>query len=379
MRFVEGNFFQTLYRAYKRGYPIFRNVFKDYALNSLKDQQQVARSVRSGDFYKTPHEVVRALKLQDLIGKTTVEWLMEISGLGRDETLALPFVDDILGGGQVHNYNQVLTRTGALVSVVSAIRVLVDKSDIYIPRNSSTFTRRLLAETNVNIRCRTEVTIIDKRDDWRGYYLVTEETMEDGSIIKREEKFDQVFIARPLNIPRRLWIEVPGMQIEKEMEVPWELFQTSLIDGRLSGEYFNLTQKEMDKIGDIHSPSSKTTLFSSIGRVWRNSSASLYKIFSLADIPALELERMFLPHYTVVSRWQVRGQPEYKYGKTCKTNTPFELAQGLYYPNSLESCFATAEVAALSARNVVNLALNGGARSFNGVAEDVAVDEKVEL
>lgn len=168
--------------------------------------------------------MVRALKLQDLIGKTTVEWLMEISGLGRDETLALPFVDDILGGGQVHNYNQVLTRTGALVSVVSAIRVLVDKSDIYIPRNSSTFTRRLLAETNVNIRCRTEVTIIDKRDDWRGYYLVTEETMEDGSIIKREEKFDQVFIARPLNIPRNLWIEVPGMEIEKEMEVPWELF-----------------------------------------------------------------------------------------------------------------------------------------------------------
>jgi len=168
--------------------------------------------------------VVRALKLQDLIGKTTVEWLMEISGLGRDETLALPFVDDILGGGQVHNYNQALTRTGALVSVVSAIRVLVDKSDIYIPRNSSTFTRRLLAETNVNIRCRTEVTIIDKRDDWRGYYLVTEETMEDGSIIKREEKFDQVFIARPLNIPRNLWIEVPGMEIGKEMEVPWEKF-----------------------------------------------------------------------------------------------------------------------------------------------------------
>jgi len=36
MRFVEGNFFQNLYRAWKRGYPIFRNVFKNKALNSLK-------------------------------------------------------------------------------------------------------------------------------------------------------------------------------------------------------------------------------------------------------------------------------------------------------------------------------------------------------
>jgi len=112
--------------------------------------------------------LVRALNLQELIGKTTVDWLIEISGLGREETLALPWVDDILGGGQLNNYNQHLDATGALVSLVSAISLSVDKSDVFIPMDSSKFTEQLLAQTNAEIRLRTKVSRIDEVEDSSG-------------------------------------------------------------------------------------------------------------------------------------------------------------------------------------------------------------------
>jgi len=123
---------------------------------------------------------------------------MEISGLGREETLALPFVDDILGGGQLNNYNQHLHSTGALVSLVSAISLSVDTSDIFIPRESSKFTEQLLAQTNAEIKLNTKVSKIEQRDDYSGYYLHIEETGLNGWVQKHEEKFDQVFIATPL-------------------------------------------------------------------------------------------------------------------------------------------------------------------------------------
>jgi len=387
MRFVEGNFFQNLWRAWKRGYPIFRNVFKNNALDSLKDWQKVGRSVRRGDFFETPHEVVRALNLQELIGKTTVEWLMEISGLGREETLALPFVDDILGGGQLNNYNQHLQSTGALVSLVSAISLSVDTSDIFIPRESSKFTENLLSQTNAEIRLKTKVSKIEKDDDSSGYYVHYEEIGLNGWLHQGKEKFDLVFIATPLWFAGGLHVDIAWDLVKKEKEVKFQMVWTMFVSGRLSGEYFGLTQEEIDEIGDIIVPNSVKNSFNSIGRVWRtcggssecNSTVALYKIFSSGDIPILELERLFLPGFEIEDRWETPGYPLYKKGKTSQTNTPFQLAEGLFYPSSLETCFSAAEVAALGARIAVNLALNGGDRSFYGLAEDAAEDKKEEL
>jgi len=142
--------------------------------------------------------VVRALNLQGLIGKTTVEWLMELSGLGREETLALPYVDDILGGGQLNNFNQHLNSTGALMSLFSAFGLSVDTSDIFIPRESSKFAKQLLEQTNAEIRLYTKVRKIEKRDDYTGYYVHYEENSLNGWVEKHVEKFDQVFIGAPL-------------------------------------------------------------------------------------------------------------------------------------------------------------------------------------
>merc|ERR1711920_357887 len=154
----------------------------------------------------------------------------------------------------------------------------------------------------------------------------------------------------------------------------WTLF----VSGRLNGEYFGLTQLEIDKIGDILIPNSLENSFNSIGRVWRkcggksgcNSKLGLYKIFSSNDIPILELEQLFLPGFEIEDRWEIPAYPLYTDGKTSQTNTPFQLAEGLFYPSSLESCFSAADVAALGARIGVNLALNGGDRSFHGLAKD---------
>jgi len=387
MRFVEGNFFQNIWRAWRRGYPIFRNAFKNNALNKLKAWQQMGRSVRRGDFFETPHELVQALNLQEWIGKTTVEWLMDISGLGREETMALPFVDDILGGGQLNNYNQHLHSTGALVSLVSAISLSVDTSDIFIPRESSKFTDQLLVQTNAEIKLRTRVSKIEKRDDSSGYYVHYEETGLNGRVRKQEEKFDQVFIATPLYNSGGLQVDIPGNLVKKEKQLKFKMVWTTFVSGRLSGEYFGLTQQEIDKIGDILIPNSLENSFNSIGRVWKkcggkagcNSTLGLYKIFSSNDIPILELERLFLPGFEIEDRWEIPAYPLYTEGKTSQTNTPFQLAEGLFYPSSLESCFSAAEVAALGARIVVNLALNGGDRSFHGLAEDEAGDKKVVL
>jgi len=387
MRFVEGNFFQNIWRAWKRGYPIFRNVFKNNALNSLKVWQQLGRSVRRGVFFETPHEVLRALNLQGLIGKTTVEWLMEISGLGREETLALPFVDDILGGGQLNNYNQHLESTGALVSLVSAISLSVDTSDIFIPRESSKFTERLLAQTNAEIKLRTKVSKIEQHDDSSGWVLHIEESGLNGWLQNHEEKFDQVFIATPLWFSGGLHVDILGHPTKNEKKVKHKMVWVIFVSGRLSGEYFGLTQQEIDKIGDVLIPNSFGNSFNSIGRVWRkcggksgcNSTLGLYKIFSSNDVPMSELEQMFLPGFEIEDRWESPAYPKYVNGKTCQTNTPFQLAEGLFYTASLETCFSAAEVAALGARIAVNLALNGGDRSFYGLAEDEAGDKKVEL
>jgi len=331
--------------------------------------------------------VVRALNLQELIGKTTVEWLMKISGLGREETLALPFVDDILGGGQLHNYNQHLNTTGALMSLVSAISLSVDIADIFIPRESSKFTEQLLAKTNAEIRLMTKVSKIEKRGDSTGYYVHYEESRLNGWVDRQEEKFDKVFIAALLYYSGGLRVHIPGNLVDIEKKLNFKMVWTMFVSGRLNGKYFGLTQQEIDKIGHILIPNSVESSFNSISRVWRkcgdksgcNSMLGLYKILSNSDIPILELERMFLPDFDIEDRWETPGYPEYEDGKTCQTNTPFQLAEGLFYPSSLESCFSSAEVAALGARIVVNLALNGGDRSFHGLPQNQTGDKKVEL
>jgi len=273
------------------------------------------------------------------------------------------------------------------VSLVSAISLSVDKSDVFIPMDSSKFTEQLLAQTNAEIRLRTKVSRIDEVEDSSGWYVHYSGSALNDWVDKKVEIFDQVFIAAPLWFSGGLHVDIPGTLIEKEKKVKYKMVWTIFISGRLRGEYFGLTQQEIDKIGDIVTPNSVENSFYSIGRVWRkcggrsgcNSTLALYKIQSSNDIPILELERLFLPDFEIHDRWETPGYPLYKNGKTSQTNTPFQLAKGLFYPSSLESCFSTAEGSALSARIVVNLALNGADRSFYGLAEDEAEDKKVEL
>jgi len=54
------------------------------------------------------------------------------------------------------------------VSLVSAISLSVDKSDVFIPMDSSKFTEQLLAQTNAEIRLRTKVSRIDEVEDSSG-------------------------------------------------------------------------------------------------------------------------------------------------------------------------------------------------------------------
>jgi len=226
-----------------------------------------------------------------------------------DEVLADAFVDDILGGIQRMNYNQPLDQSGAIVSITSAMTVAVDKSEMFIPQETSTFSPRLISAAGAKIKCRTKVTRVEKRGSLSGYYIMSEDCSVEGKAKVCEEYFDRVFIATPLYAAAGLELNVPGIvSLEKEKTIKMKTVWSTFICGRLNGRYFGLLQQQIDEIRTIFIPSSVKNTFNSIGLQWRSSNTtnvgvaeSIYKIFSNKEVPLSELERIFIPGYELLT------------------------------------------------------------------------------
>ena len=167
-----------------------------------------------------------------------------------------------------------------------------------------------------------------------------------------DSKFDYVVIATPLENSSLALNQLRDLKLPPKR--PYQLVHVTLVRGRLNPQRFGLTGESEIPSQIIIAKSSTKPFFKSISR-WKTfqDGSSVYKIFSDAKLQAKQLQELFLEwEKPLLAEKQWKAYPTYR---PPESFPEVELADNLFYINSIESAASAYEVVSVWARNVAFL------------------------
>lgn len=267
----------------------------------------------------------------------------------REQKLSGIFVDELVTAIMRVNYNQKVSQMNGFSGAASLAGAgaglwNVDGGNVLIPKG-------LIQESNATLFLNTTVSQILRSSDHteKGVYELRFEKS------KTKQRCDAVIIATPLELSS-LSIPINSHQ-QKHHEREFQRTVATFVAGYLRPEYFR--QESTDKSilpNAIYSIGSNYKNFSGVGRMPKNTTIPVHKVFSEEPITTLKLAEMFKSGYKVIKSFDWRAYPKY--------NPPEEFSRfqldaskdgRIFYCNAIESVASAMEMSALAGQNVAAL------------------------
>ncbi|KAF0718633.1 Aste57867_1568 [Aphanomyces stellatus] len=323
----------------------------------------VARFVRiydlqdAGQSFVDPVELLRAVELFNLTQYSLEEHLLQ-------EGIGPRLINELLAGITRVNYGQNTTMT----ALAGAVGLAGSGKDLRaVVGGNPQVPRLLLRHAGASVYFNTTVHAIEAAAN--GQWHVDTSTTD----ASRVHTCDAVVVATPLELTT---IDVP-VSVPRR---PFQTTHTTFVTGSLNATRFAARAGNVP--GTILTTESLRVPFSAIGlQADAGDAPPLYKVFSRTPWTDAAVAAWFVDG-TAIRRYPWRAYPTYT---PPETFAKFELADGLYYVNAIESAASAMEMSAVGGRNVALLVhkylqtLDGkDGRRDDAVFQDTS-DGKVEL
>ena len=300
--------------------------------HAVERWNMVYEHLDNGSAFDSPGEMLAALGLDEMLAADGRAWLESQGVRGR-------FVDEYADPVGRIMYGQDTSMNGFATSIALAGAGLAG-SLFSVGGGNRLVCESLLEAAKATIHVDTPVCELSRGD--RGQLRL--------GLNAGEQRHDIVVLATPSGVGN---VSLDGIDVpdsasrSRALQTTWATF----VQGRVRPETFALAAGESlpDTVLTVED---ETIPFSSLAQVGASTDGTpIYKVFSREQPGAELLERFFAERDVVETiRWEA-----YPVLRPCADLSPFRLADGLYWVNSMEFATSTMETQAVAARNVANL------------------------
>jgi len=321
----------------------------------LENFLQIYPALDDGDVFPTVKDILLSMGPISKNGSHSTE-MLDSASISLKEKLEEIEISDILINELVRvatrvNYGQMPGEMDAFVGTISLAGAVdglwsVEGGNYRIPE-------KLISLANAHLR-KKKVSEVKKIDD-KFHLLISDEHDQ-----KEEEEFDIVIVAAPQTDDQNTKLKFVGVET---LAFPGSFHRTvaTIVHGLPNPIYLGFKDSAaLTKTNFFLSPDNILRSMAQLKPVnfdpsVDNRDSNVWKIFSSRLLTESELSNLFTERYaTVVRDWL--AYPSYK-TRNEMVEYPFELSPGLYYINNVEWAASAMEMSALSARNVVNMAV----------------------